>query len=224
MIKSEISIKNKKKFLMEGLKGNQSIAFVGGPGSGKTMGLIECVDSLVSIESVRIVSISHDSELTQDNENVTKNKIPAETWSDENFHSEIKMLDVPWQDLEFPDPYRHFGSERLFSMSADKIIEFVESSDKPCLVIVEDMEFAKKNQLKDFSRIFEAIKKNDGYFYFTSGLVGTEEFLLLLDKVEGFICLDDVHRTNSFARPSDVIWSFVGERRVYGVMDGKQVD
>lgn len=54
--------------------------------------------------------------------------------------------------------------------------------------------------------------------------MGIEEFLLLLDKVEGLICLDDVHRTNSFARPSDAIWSFVGDRRVYGVMDGKQVD
>ena len=37
MIKNEISIKNKKKVLMEGLKGNQSIAFVGGSGSGKNM-------------------------------------------------------------------------------------------------------------------------------------------------------------------------------------------
>jgi KaiC/GvpD/RAD55 family RecA-like ATPase len=171
--------------LNENIIDSRSIAIVGAAGTGKTTVLKERFDEIRAKQKVKTISIANDSELVWRVDGVIKNKILREAEYDGS-DSNIEMLDVSWQDIELD---RNSLSIGLLAMVVEKVIEFVENSDVPCVILVEDMCLFKPQRADGLMRIFDAVVQRGGYFLFTSSHIGETGMDWFLDKAETIIDL-----------------------------------
>ena len=169
---------------MNNLSKKRSTGILGNAGSGKTTALKDMFEKIREQEEVKTISINcSNSELVQQASGITKNKISTSYISDQS-PLNLKMLDVAWQDLEI-DSHTTDLPMSLISLLTERVIEFVKKSDKPCVILIEELWQFGEEGIKALDKIRQVIVQNNGYFIFTS--TDGQDIAFITDKVDDVI-------------------------------------
>lgn len=169
-----------------------TLGIIGVEGSGRTTILKKCVSKIRAEKDVRVISIASDSYLVWKNKEVKKVKIHKHFGysKDDEASSVLKIKDAPWQNIVFED---HFAQchQKATEVLSQKIIEFAEKSNIPCVFIVEEICGYRKDQAEHLMQVFDALSKVGGYFLFTMNAryLPSDAVDPFLDKVDTIVDL-----------------------------------
>ena len=137
-----------------------TLGIIGVEGSGRTTILKKCVSKIREEKEVKVISIASDSDLVWKNKDVKETKIYKHFGysKDDETSSALKIKDVPWQNIAFEDLFNQCHPKATETLS-QKIIEFAEKSNIPCVVIVEEIWAYRKDQAQHLMQVFEALSK-----------------------------------------------------------------
>ena len=168
MIRYETQIKKSKiDMTQKTFIGTHSIGIMGSPGSGKTIMLKNCFEAIRANTKVKTISINcSNSSLTWKVDEVVKNKISKDAALEES-STDIEILDVSWQDIEFEGRTVEVPT-KVIGRLMEKIIKFVEKSDIPCVIIIEEIWMFEPQKTKGLMQLLNVVVQRGGYFIFTS--------------------------------------------------------